>query len=311
MYSEDALVRKIRRRFSAAGAEVGIGDDAAVVDSPDGFRAVLCSDLLVENTHFERRTHPSDAVGFKSIAANVSDIGAMGAVPARCLISVAVPADLDESWIDGFLDGAAEACRVFEVAVVGGDSSSSERIFVDVAMMGHVEPGRAVRRNGARVGDGIYVTGCLGAAALGLTRLESGSRTDPAIRRQLYPEPRHRLGRRIAPRATAMIDVSDGLSIDLGHIVTESGVSARIERESIPCHPGAGIEMALHGGEDYELLVTAADLPSEVDGVSVARIGEIIAGDSNRIVLVGESDEVILEPLGWRHFRSGARRASA
>ena len=311
MYSEAALVRRIRRRFSESGAEVGIGDDAAVVDLPDGFRAVLCSDLLVENTHFERRTHPSDAVGFKSIAVNVSDIGAMGAVPTRCLISMAVPADLEESWIDGFLDGAAEACRSFDVAIVGGDSSSSERIFVDVSMMGHVEPGRAVRRNGARAGDRIYVTGCLGGAALGSTRLESGPRTDPAIRRHLYPEPRHRLGRQFASQATAMIDVSDGLSIDLGHIVTESGVSARIERESVPCHPGAGIEMALHGGEDYELLVTAPDLPAEVDGVPVVRIGEITAGESNRIVLVGESGEAILEPRGWQHFRSDARRASA
>ena len=258
MYSEATLIRKIRERFGNAAAEVAVGDDAAVVPLPHGFSAVLCSDLLAENTHFRRESHPPESIGHKAIAVNVSDIGAMGAIPGHCLVSLAVPADIEDEWIDGFLDGVAQACRRFEVELVGGDSSTAERIVVDVAMMGRVETGRSVLRSGARVDDGIYVT--------------------------------------------AMIDTSDGLSVDLAHILTESGVSARIDRKAIPCFPGARYEFALHGGEDYELIITARDLPSEIDGVPITRIGNIVDGQSGRIVLVDGSSESVLEPAGWQHF---------
>ena len=302
MYSEATLIRKIRERFGNAAAEVAVGDDAAVVPLAHGFSAVLCSDLLAENTHFRRESHPPESIGHKAIAVNVSDIGAMGAIPGHCLVSLAVPADIEDEWIDGFLDGVAQACRRFGVELVGGDSSTAERIVVDVAMMGRVETGRSVLRCGARVDDGIYVTGCLGGSALGLEVLGTDRPAYDAVRRHLYPEPRHGIGRQVAASATAMIDTSDGLSVDLAHILTESGVSARIDRKAIPCFPGARFELALHGGEDYELIVTARDLPSEIDGVPITRIGNIVDGQSGRIVLVAGSSESVLEPAGWQHF---------
>ena len=149
MYSEATLIRKIRERFGNAAAEVAVGDDAAVVPLPRGFSAVLCSDLLAEDTHFRRESHPPESIGHKAIAANVSDIGAMGAIPGYCLVSLAVPGDIEDEWIDRFLDGVEKACRRFEVELVGGDSSTAERIVVDVAMMGRVETGRSIQRCGA------------------------------------------------------------------------------------------------------------------------------------------------------------------
>src|SRR5207244_3019615 len=155
----------IRERFGAKAAElpVGIGDDAAVIDIPRNHSLVLCSDLLAENTHFVRDLHPPSSIGHKAIAANVSDIAAMGGVPMHFLISVAAPGDLDWAWLDGFFHGVESACRQFDISLAGGDSSSSERIFVDVAMIGRVRSGQAIRRSGAKVGDAIFVTGSLGS----------------------------------------------------------------------------------------------------------------------------------------------------
>ena len=302
MYSEAVLIEKIRQRFPRIAAEVGIGDDAAVVALPDGFSALLCSDLLAENSHFQRETHPPDSIGYKAIAVNVSDIGAMGGIPTQCLLSLALPVDIEDGWVDEFLDGISAACLRFEVELVGGDSSSAEHVFVNVSMMGRVEPGKAVGRNRARTGDGIYVTGDLGGSSLGLSLIDSNPATHPSVHRHLYPEPRHRVGRRLASKASAMIDLSDGLSVDLGHILTESGVSARIERDRIPCHPGANMKLALHGGEDYELIITGVGLPAEVDGIPLTRIGEIVSDPSGRIVLASDSSEEVVAPGGWQHF---------
>ena len=302
MYSESELIRKIRGRFGNRSALVGIGDDAAVLETPRGFSTVFCSDLMAEGTHFRRTTHPPDSIGFKAIAVNVSDIGAMGGRPICCVLSLAAPPDLDASWIDGLLEGVAIACEDFEVELVGGDTSRAASIFVDVAMIGQVPRGQQVRRGGAGVGDGIYVTGNLGHAALGLRMLEDGRPDHPSVQRQLYPKPRHALGQELAPHVTAMIDVSDGLSVDLGHVLEASGVSARIEEAEIPRDPEVPIHLALHGGEDYELLVTSAGIPSTLSG-SVRRIGEIIpASETNEIFLVTESGEEILPKAAWQHF---------
>jgi thiamine-monophosphate kinase len=305
MYSESELILKIRERFrtSDTSVDIGIGDDAAVVSLPTGFSAVLCSDLLAENSHFQRHTHPPESIGYKAIAVNISDIGAMGAIPGQCLVSLAVPTDIEESWIDGLLDGISTACRQFGVQLVGGDSSAAERVFIDVSMLGRVETGKAVRRDGALVGDGVYVTGSLGGSALGLSLIKSVGPTHPAVHRHLYPEPRHQVGRLLASKASAMIDISDGLSVDLAHLLTESSGSARIDADRIPLHAGANLELALHGGEDYELLIAGRDLPSKVGGVAVTQIGEITSGETGRIVLVQDSRERILEPRGWQHFQ--------
>ena len=305
MYPEKELIARIRGRFGSDRSLAGPGDDAAVVDLPEGVSLVLCSDLLVENTHFRRSLHPADSVGFKAVAANISDVGAMGAEPAYFLLSLAVPDDLDPSWVDLFFDGVDTACRRFGVRLAGGDSSSAERVFVDVAMAGHVPRDQAVGRHGARQGDGVFVTGSLGASMLGLELLEGGIRDHPAVHRHLYPEPRHHLGQSVRSRASAMIDVSDGLSTDLAHILEASGTSARIDQEAVPVAPEVDPTTALHGGEDFELIVTAADLPGEFEGIPITRIGEIIKPDPRgRILIVSGSSEQVLEPQGWRHFEN-------
>lgn len=300
---EGALIRKIRERFGS-GVAVGIGDDAAVFDVPPGHSAVFCSDLLAENTHFLRTLHPPDSVGYKSVAVNVSDVGAMGGTPMHFLISLAAPGDLDLSWIEGFLDGVARACSDFEISLLGGDSSSSDLIFVDVSMVGRVPAGGAVRRSGARPGDAIYITGTLGSSALGLERLKAGKAHDRGVQRHLYPEPRHKTGAAIAGKAHAMIDISDGLSTDLAHVLEESKVSARIYRDRLPVFPGAGEHHVLHGGEEYELIIIGKDLPISIEDVPLTLVGEIIeSGLDNELYLINGARESVLRPQGWQHFR--------
>jgi len=300
---ESGLIRKIRERFKSP-VVVPIGDDAAVFDVPAGQSLVFCSDLLAENTHFIRDLDPPDSIGYKSVAANVSDVGAMGGTPLHFLISLAAPGDLDGAWVDSFLDGVALACGDFKISLIGGDSSSSDRIFVDVSMIGSVPSGKAIRRSGAKPGDSIYVSGQIGGSALGLERLRSGDLKNPAVRRHLYPEPRHKLGAALLERAHAMIDISDGLSTDLTHIVEESKVSARIYKDRLPGWPGAGDHHILHGGEEYELIVASPhDLAEARMNVPLRRIGEIIgSGVENQVFLIDGTQESVLRPQGWQHF---------
>lgn len=304
MYSERQLIRKLCRQFRTVNAVAGIGDDAAILDPPSGHSLLFCSDLLVENTHFRRHTHPAEAIGFKALAVNVSDIGAMGGVPSCCVLSLAVPSDTTADWIDRLFDGVTRACRAFDLELVGGDTSSSEQIFLDVAMLGWVEPGQALRRDGAKPGHGIYVTGSLGASAHGLQLLEKGDVEHPAVKRHLYPTPRNDVGKEVGGLVTAMTDISDGLSTDLSHILESSQVSARIYASSVPLAEGVSLDLALHGGEDYELLMTAtAALPPQVRGIRVTRIGEIIeSAGTHQAWIVSESEERLLEPSGWNHF---------
>lgn len=302
---ENAFIERIRRRVPPAEVRLGIGDDAAIVDIPPGQSLVYCSDLLAENTHFLRDLHPPDSLGYKAVAVNVSDVGAMGGTPLFFTLSVALPGELDLEWMDGFSDGLARACKEFAVSLVGGDSSAASSIFVDVSMIGCVPSGQEVRRSGAKVGDGIYVTGSLGGSALGLDCLRSGKLGDPSVKRHLYPEPRYRIGRAIAAKAHAMIDISDGLSTDLDHIVQESKVCARIYKRLLPAADGATDAHVLHGGEEYELLIVAPELPAEVEGVPLTRIGEIVpAAMDPQVYIVDGSTESVLVPQGYQHFRS-------
>jgi thiamine-monophosphate kinase len=305
---EGGLIERIRARFTVGAVSdrpfvLGIGDDAAVFDIPSGFSAVFCSDLLAEDTHFIRSLHPPDSVGYKAVAVNVSDVGAMGGVPMHLVISLAAPGDLELAWVDGFYNGVERACLDFGVTLVGGDSSSARSIFVDVAMIGQVRVGGAVRRSGARAGDGIYLTGVLGSSARGLALLRSGDRLSPAVQRHLYPQPRHTVGSNVAAQAHAMIDVSDGLSTDLGHVVMESKVSARIYKDKLPGAEGADEGAVLHGGEEYELIIVAPELPSTIEGVALTRIGEIIPSAlDHQVFLIDGVQESVLVPQGWQHF---------
>src|SRR5262245_7438655 len=305
---ESAFIERIRRRVPSPEVRLGIGDDAAIVDVPTGHSIVYCSDLLAENTHFLRDLHPPDSLGYKAVAVNVSDVGAMGGTPLFLTLSVALPGELDLEWMDSFSDGLARACKEFAVSLVGGDSSSAANIFVDVSMVGSIPSGQEVRRSGAKPGDGIYVTGSLGGSALGLDNLRSGQSNHPSVKRHLYPEPRHRIGRAIAAQAHAMIDISDGLSTDLDHIVHESKVCARIYRRLLPAADGARDAHVLHGGEEYELIIVAPDLPDEVEGVAITRIGEIVPAPMDpQIYLIDGSTESVLIPQGYQHFSSDMR----
>ena len=310
---ESGLIRKIRERFKAAGVAqareraasivvVPIGDDAAVFDVQPNHSIVFCSDLMAEGRHFIRDLHPPHSVSYKAIAANVSDVGAMGGTPLHFLISLAAPGDLDVSWIDGFLNGVARACQDFEITLLGGDSSSSDCIFVDVSMIGTIPSGKAIGRFGAKPGDLIYVTGRLGGSILGLERFKSGLR-DAAVERHVYPKPRHKVGAAVRDQVHAMIDISDGLSTDLSHILDESHVSARINKDRIPVWPGAEDRHVLHGGEEYELILVAPQLPESVEGIALTQIGEIVdSGSENQIFLIEGTRESILQPQGWQHF---------
>ena len=300
---ETELIERIRSRFPTPRVPVGIGDDAAVLDVPPGHSLVYCSDLVAENTHFIRGMHPPDSIGYKAVAVNVSDVGAMGGTPMSFVISLAAPGELEVAWVDEFYSGVERACREFGVTLVGGDTSSASSIFIDVSMVGSVRAGGAVLRSGARAGDGIYVTGNLGASALGLELLRAGKTEGPAVQRHLYPQPRHRVGAAVIGLAHAMIDVSDGLSTDLTHVVKSSGVSARVFLEKLPVADGATRAHALHGGEEYELLIAAAELPAQIDGVTMTRIGEIEASaKDHQVVLVEGSTESLLRPQGWDHY---------
>jgi thiamine-monophosphate kinase len=304
---EGELIRKIRERFGSGSTTlpVGIGDDAAVIDLPKDHSLVFCADLMAENTHFIRDLHPPSSIGYKAIASNVSDVAAMGGIATHFLISLAAPGDLDWMWVENFLGGVEMACLDFGVALAGGDSSSSELIFIDVSMIGHVRSGHAVRRAGARVGDTIYVTGKLGSSALGLESLKAGKPSDPSVKHHLFPQARHRVGVAVAGQAHAMIDVSDGLSTDLGHILEESKVSARIYKERLPIWPGATADQALHGGEEYELIIVGTDVPRIIAGVPVTPIGEIIeSAAENQALLIDGASESVLSPRGWQHFKN-------
>jgi thiamine-monophosphate kinase len=228
----------------------------------------------------------------------------MGGVATHFLISLATPPDLDWTWIEGFFHGAESACRQFDITLAGGDSSASDRIFVDVSMIGWVKAGQAVRRSGAKVGDTIYVTGRLGSSALGLELLKAGDAENPAVKRHLYPEPRYKVGPAASGQAQAMIDISDGFSTDLRHILEESKVSARIYRDRLPAWPGAEDRHVLHGGEEYELIICGPpDLPRMIEGVPLTPVGEIIDSEmEHQAFLIEGTQESVLRPQGWQHF---------
>jgi thiamine-monophosphate kinase len=289
--NELALLRRIQRKAPKPGPGVllGIGDDCAIY-RPEGAHEDLLftSDMTIEDVHFRREMHSADSVGWKALARGLSDIAAMGGEPRFCLLSLALAKWADQRWIDGFYRGFLRLARRTGTTLAGGDLARAERTACDVAVCGAVPPGKALRRDGAQPGDGIYVSGRLGGAALGLE-----TRRGAAWNKHCLPKPRLEFGLLLRDRATAAIDLSDGLSLDLHRLCLASRVAAVLE-ETIPIFPGASLEQALHGGEDYELLFTAR---ADVEGA--VRIGTIRPGRHGRVILQGKQ----LAPLGYDHFR--------
>ena len=285
------LIARIRARVATrADVVLGIGDDAALLAPPPGRQLVVTADTLNDGVHFPRGTSPAD-VGWKALAVNLSDLASMGAEPAWCTLSLSLPQS-DPAWIEGFLDGFLDLAGQHDIALVGGDTTRGP-LSIAVTAMGLVEPGRALRRDGARVGDEVWVTGTLGDAAGGLALLDR--EPVPALRARLdRPTPRVAAGRALAGIATACVDVSDGLLADLGHVCARSHVAARIDVDALPASAalmeviGEADRIALQasGGDDYELCFTApADAGADIDAVSarlglqITRIGRIVAGE--------------------------------
>jgi thiamine-monophosphate kinase len=273
----------------------GIGDDCAVLRPRPGHDLVFTTDFTIQDRHFTLQTHSAADVGYKALARSLSDLAAMGADPLFCLVSLAVPSTMKPSWIPAFYKGLISLATQERISLSGGDLATANQVTADVMCCGSVPSQSALLRSGARPKDKIYVTGELGLSALGLRQMRGR-----AWLRHKRPQPRINVGKQLRRIATAAMDLSDGLSLDLQRLCQESRVGARIA-ETLPVARGASIQHALHGGEDYELLFTAPAkrrVPAKIAGVPVTHIGEITEMPGI-ITYRGKP----LEPLGFDHFQ--------
>lgn len=329
--TEDELIAAITRLLSGSqpGVVVGVGDDAAVIEPGRG-QQVLTTDLLIEGVHFERASISPRDLGAKAVTVNVSDIAAMGGSPRAALAGIGLAPDVEAAWVMELYGGMRDACAEYALSLVGGDTNRADLVVVSVTVVGEVSPGRAVTRSAARIGDAIVVTGALGAAAGGLAL----SRAQPAAMTAALSSPWGRalldaLARPVArvgegqtlaqSGAHAMMDLSDGLAKDLSRLCLASGVGARIELVGVPVaeplRAGAAslgvdpLELALSGGEDYELVATLDPTDAEAArrvlderfGVTLTTVGTIIEGEG--LVAVGDDGrETPLGSKGWDHF---------
>lgn len=333
MKDEFDFIRALRERAPISSSVTGIGDDAAVFQAGAGKETVITTDLLVEDVDFRRTTTPAYLLGHRALAVSLSDIAAMGARPRWSLTSIGLPSDIWQTdFADGFYNGLFELANRYDVQLIGGDTSrTQEKIVIDSIVIGECNAKQAVKRAGAKPGDQIFVTGSLGAAAAGLRLVERGAhiaeqnlhdedsqKLDHVLLRQLRPEPRVGWGIILGEErlATSMIDISDGLSSDLNHLCAASETGALIDSALLPidrqvvelCGRRAldPLQLALHGGEDFELLFTvkpddAGRLPRRVDGTQITRIGEIRTRDEG--VKISEGARIWeLNPGGWKHF---------
>jgi thiamine-monophosphate kinase len=314
---EDALVRRISRRFPAFQASrvhLAAGDDAALWEARPGYETILTSDWFLEGSHFLRKLHPADAVGWKSLARAASDMAAMGGMPRCFLLNVALPDSCTGNWIDEFLRGLRRAARLLRCQLAGGDTTKNQRIQICLTVIGEVNKGRAVLRSGARPGDLLFVSGTLGLAELGLRQLRKGARVESvALRKHLYPEPRIALGDWLAENrlASAMMDISDGLSTDLARMCEASGVGAIIAEGALPgpqrISKQQAARLALHGGDDYELLFAVpaknvTKLRKNFQGLPLTHIGAIT--ETKQLLLTAKTGtQSNLVPGGWDPFR--------
>jgi len=338
---EFGLIDRLQRHLPPAGADVvvGPGDDAAAVRTAAGVLTLLTADVLVEHVHFDRGIHGFEDVGWRAMAANISDIAAMGGQPGHALVSICLPDDVTVEQVEQIYRGMAALAGEYGCDIIGGDTVASPRdMVVSIALTGEVAEEHMVTRGGAREGDLIAVTGRLGGSRAGLAMLQSlqqeaqdpgkapppAERWDRIRRRHLRPRPRLRAARGLARSGCvhAMIDVSDGLAGDLRHIADRSGVGAEIDLEKIPIddqtrwaaeHLGASaLDYALSGGEDYELLFTVAtDAAPEVlqraaaeEDLTVTLIGRIRPREEGMILRGPGGEKKVLTQRGFRHFSS-------
>ncbi|WP_180177226.1 thiamine-phosphate kinase [Acinetobacter sp. YH12039] len=303
--AEFSIIDTYFNRQNINSVDLGVGDDSALLTPPPQQQLVICADTLVAGRHFPLDTN-SHAIGWKSVAVNLSDIAAMGAKPHSILLALSLP-QIDHDWLKGFSQGLYDCCDQFGVSLIGGDTTQSPHLTISVTALGWIESGQAVPRSGAQIGDYICVSGQVGDAAFGLNHL--GHRLQ---RRLDYPTPRCLLGQQLKGLANSMIDVSDGLAQDLGHILAASHVGAEIELDQLPIDPDVKQlqqemqwQYALAGGDDYELCFTISPqnykklLQLKLD-VNISKIGQITPNLGIRYNNHGV-DQVI-KFKGYQHF---------
>jgi thiamine-monophosphate kinase len=333
---ELSLIEQIRKDFAPVQHQaitLGIGDDCAILRPPSGCEVLVTTDFSLEGRHFRRDLHPPESIGHRCLARGLSDLAAMGATPMAAFLSLALPADLlattkGRTWVARFLNGLRSLSDFHAVPLAGGDTSESpaKLILADIVLLGSAPKGKALRRSTASPGDALYVTGYLGGAAAELDALRPRRVTRIAKtdgHPHLFPEPRTDTGEALLRRnlATACMDISDGLSTDLAHLCRASNVSAQLDQAALPIHPlarklgpKAALEVALHGGEDYELLFTTPSslrMPTSLASVPITRIGTITAkrsGQPQITLLQPGGTRNALAPGGWEHFTRKKRR---
>ncbi|WP_312331639.1 thiamine-phosphate kinase [Acinetobacter variabilis] len=303
--AEFSIIDTYFNRQNKNSVDLGVGDDSALLTPPPQQQLVICADTLVAGRHFPLDTDPH-AIGWKSVAVNLSDIAAMGATPHSILLALSLP-QIDHDWLKAFSQGLYDCCDQFGVSLIGGDTTQSPHLTLSVTALGWVEIGKAVPRSGAKPGDLICVSGTVGDAAFALNHLGH-----PLQKRLDYPTPRCQLGTALKGLANSMIDVSDGLAQDLGHILKASGIGAKLALEKLPLSPALQAlndeqrwQYALAGGDDYELCFTISPqnyeklLQKQLD-VSISIIGSI----QQQHGLTFEKDGVdhSLQFNGYQHF---------
>ena len=327
MIDELTALRLIEERFRASSNSValGIGDDTSAIKPSPGKLLLATTDSQVENTHFILDLTSPVELGRKSVAVSLSDIGAMGGRPLYFLSTIGLPEHLQGEYLERLLDGFALASKEFGVELVGGNLTSSETLFIDITILGEVEPSRLIKRDGASPGDDIYVSGSLGDAAIGFELLKSGAASPEAaelIGRYANPEPRLKLGRALGEQglASAMIDLSDGLLLDMERVTQKSSAGAELFLDTLPLSPAyrstvgnfsPGLyDYALSGGEDYELLFCSSPaLEKRINEISlggklelkISKIGRIVAQPGVR-VFDHAGNEVDVYSKGFVHF---------
>ena len=313
---EFGFIDYIKTNFPAPEDAIGIGDDCAVMPSGDG-ELLFSTDLLMEGVHFLRGESSAEDIGWKAAAVNLSDIAAMGGTPVATFLSIALPRDAQGDWAERFIEGYAQISRLYDVPLLGGDTTSSLRdIAVNVGILGRCPSGKRAMRSGAKPGETIYVTGHLGDSAGGLQAILKGiDRNDMVqtlIARHKRPVPRVNEGRALmdSGKVGAMMDISDGIASDLRHIMKASGVGAVVRLDRLPCsrqlldvckeHGWDIYELATSGGEDFELLLTGPEgLENELD-IPLYPIGHITSG--NELKWTIDNEEADQEFIGYKHF---------
>ncbi len=321
-------IQKIIPKIDRKDLVIGIGDDTAVIRINEHRALLITCDIQVENQHFRLKNISPYQLGKRAMAVNLSDIAAMGGQPTYALVSLGFPKSFPLSDFDELFTGMRDELTIFSAYIIGGNiSNTSKELIVDITLLGEVSPDKVMTRSGARPGDRIFVTENLGESGAGFYVLEKYGKNyhrefNNLVQKHLQPIPRVEIGQRIAQSgfATAMIDISDGIASDLNHICFMSAVEAEIYQDRIPLPDGidkvtyfsgkSALYLALHSGEDYELLFTMRpDTPdaiihsiSKETGIAITEIGKILTIESGYQLIDLQNRRVLIQPKGWDHF---------